>query len=277
MSKYADYDSISKTYDQSRKPVGIEIIMGFLASMSKPLNELVVLDAGCGTGNYAMRLREKIARVVGADFSLGMLQQYQKKFGTDKANDSAVRCDISELPFSGELFDAIICNQSLHHLDQPEDDFANQQKFFEHAYRILKPEGLLIINTITHEQLHDGVWWGRLIKPAVERMTHRFTSAVKLDELLSKHNFEITNRVVPVDTIIQEEGYFNPESLRQQAFRNGDSHFSLLSEAELADVLRQLAELESSGAIGPYIEQREKLREQLGQFTFFVARKRRQA
>ncbi|MBA2652354.1 MAG: hypothetical protein H0U73_08830 [Tatlockia sp.] len=65
----------------------------------------------------------------------------------------------------------------------------------------------------------------------------------------------------------------DPNSLRKEAFRNGDSHFSLLTKAELDDVLLQLDELESSGKIMAYIQEREKLRDQLGQFTFFVARK----
>ncbi|MBA2652732.1 MAG: class I SAM-dependent methyltransferase [Tatlockia sp.] len=180
MSKYENYDKISLTYDETRTAVGVEIILGFLASMPRPLNELLILDAGCGTGNYAYKLREKISRVVCADLSLGMLQQYKKKSLHKNLDEDLVQCDLSELPFAENLFDAIICNQSLHHLDDPEEDFPNQKRFFEHAYRSLKPDGLLIINTITHEQLHDGVWWGKLIKPAVERMTHRFTPCVRL-------------------------------------------------------------------------------------------------
>lgn len=273
MSKYENYDKISLTYDGTRTAVGVEIIMGFLASMPKPLNDLVILDAGCGTGNYAYKLRDKISRVVCADLSFGMLSQYKKKSQHKNSNEELVQCDISKLPFGDNLFDAIICNQSLHHLDDPAEDFPNQKRFFEHAYKSLKPDGLLIINTITHEQLHDGVWWGKLIKPAVERMTHRFTSVSKLHELLNDCNFKITNRVVPVDTIIQEEGYFDPDSLRSESFRNGDSHFSLLTKEELDDVLSQLDELQASGKIASYIQERDKLRNQLGQFTYFVARK----
>src|SRR5207247_346866 len=110
MSNYENYDKISLTYDKTRTAVGVEIIMGFLASMTRPLNELLILDAGCGTGNYAYKLRDKIPRVVCADFSFGMLQQYKKKALERDWDEDLVQCDISELPFADNLFDAIICN-----------------------------------------------------------------------------------------------------------------------------------------------------------------------
>lgn len=275
MSKYADYDKISQTYDESRKAVGIEIILGFLAALDKPMQELSILDAGCGTGNYAVKIKEKVAHITCADVSKGMLEQASKKLQLCNKGGTynLLECDISNLPLQEQQYDAVICNQSLHHLDQPGDNFKNQQQFFQHVKRVLKPGGLLIINTITHEQLRDGVWWGDLIKPAVDRMTHRFTSAEKLHELLAANDFEITNRVVPVDTIIQEEGYFDSNSLRSEAFRNGDSHFSLLTIEELNGVLSKLDDLQSDKSIDAYIQERDKLRLQYGQFTFFVARK----
>lgn len=275
MSKYADYDKISQTYDESRTAVGIEIILGFLASLDTPMQDLHILDAGCGTGNYAVKIKEKVAHVTCADVSKGMLEQANKKLKLSNKGGTynLVECDISNLPIEEQKYDAVICNQSLHHLDQPGDDFKNQRQFFTHVKRVLNPNGLLIINTITHEQLREGVWWGDLIKPAVDRMTHRFTSADKLHELLAANDFKITNRVVPVDTIIQQEGYFNPNSLRSEAFRNGDSHFSLLSADELNSVLSKLDALEADQGMAAYIEDRDKLRLQYGQFTFFVARK----
>ena len=53
MSTYENYNQTSVHYDQTRTPIGVEIILGCLVSMGKPLSEMVVLDAGCGTGAYA--------------------------------------------------------------------------------------------------------------------------------------------------------------------------------------------------------------------------------
>lgn len=277
MSKYENYDKISLTYDKTRKAVGYEIILGYLSATSKPINEKILLDAGCGTGNYAYALKEKLKKIICADFSQGMLKKANEKLNQLKmGRHEIIQCDMSEtLPFENEFFDAVMCNQSLHHLDQPLEGFPNHKHFFQEAFRVLKPEGNLIISTITHEQLQHGVWWGELIKPAVDRMMHRFTSVAQLEMLLSETGFEIVQRVVPVDAIIQEEGYFDHNSLRSETFRNGDSHFSLLSSEELQKVLDKLDELESQGLIQKYIQEREKLRMQFGQVTFFIIHKRK--
>lgn len=276
MSQYENYDKISLTYDQTRKAVGFEIILGYLAAASKSLNEQIILDAGCGTGNYAYALKEKVKKIVCVDFSCGMLNKADEKLNQLKAGShELMECNISEkLPFNDHFFDAIMCNQSLHHLDRPEENFPNQKRFFEHAYRVLKPEGQLIISTITHEQLQQGVWWGELIKPAVDRMMKRFTSVSQLEQLLADTGFEITHRVVPVNAIIQERGYFDPNSLRSEAFRNGDSHFSLLTQEELETVLEKLNQLESKHLIQSYIQERDQLRMQFGQVTFFIIHKK---
>ncbi len=274
MSKYTDYDSVSVNYDKTRKAVGIEIVLGFLASLPQPAQGLRVLDAGCGTGNYATLIQRWFPRVVCLDFSLGMLKKAKEKFEALKSHEGAfVQADMTHLPFAAGVFDAVVCNQSLHHIDEPGTDFKNQRSFFKHANRTLKPGGAVIINTITHEQLRDGVWWGDLIKPAVERMTGRFTSNEKLDEILRAAGFEITDQIVPVSTIIQQAGYFDEDALHRKEFRDGDSHFSLLTAPELQDTLERIDRMRADGQLGAYIAQRDRLRQRIGQFAYFVARK----
>ncbi len=104
MSQYENYDKISLTYDKTRKAVGYEIILGFLAAASKPLNDLIVLDAGCGTGNYACPIKEKVKKIVCADFSAGMLKKADEKLTQLKTGShEIVQCDMTkELPFQGE-------------------------------------------------------------------------------------------------------------------------------------------------------------------------------
>ena len=45
--------------DKTREPVGTEIFVGCFAHAPVPLNRTVVLDAGCGTGNYSDALLHK--------------------------------------------------------------------------------------------------------------------------------------------------------------------------------------------------------------------------
>ena len=52
MSKFEDYTKTSGSYDKTRLPAGVEIILGALAKQDSPFDQLTLLDAGCGTGNH---------------------------------------------------------------------------------------------------------------------------------------------------------------------------------------------------------------------------------
>jgi ubiquinone/menaquinone biosynthesis C-methylase UbiE len=270
MSRYENYDVISENYDRTRTAVGIEIVIGYISSLKKDRQKLQILDAGCGTGNYSLELKKHFPHVWCADFSMGMLSKCQKKLSHHKQQANLLRCDITKLPFRNASLDVIICNQSLHHLDEPGSQFENLSEFLRHVTRCLQPDGLLLINTITHQQLHDGVWWGDLIKPAVDRIKPRFTTDEQLRALLDKAGLAITNRIVALDTIIQQHGYFDQDALFDKTFRDGDSHFSLLTPDELTLMLQQLSKLRESGELTNYICERDRLRRHIGQFTYYV-------
>lgn len=274
MSKYENYDVISENYDKTRTAVGIEIVLGYISSLNKDPQKLQILDAGCGTGNYSLELKKYYPHVWCADFSMGMLSKCQQKLTQQKQRANLLQCDIKRLPFRDASLDVIICNQSLHHLDEPNGQFKNLAEFFQHAARSLTPDGLLLINTITHQQLHDGVWWGDLIKPAVERMKLRFTTNEQLKTLLDHAGLVISNRVVALDTIIQQQNYFDQNSLFDKTFRDGDSHFSLLTPDELAVVLQKLSDMRKGGELADYITARDRIRQDIGQFTYYVIRKK---
>ncbi len=63
MSLFENYTNTSENYDQTRRPVGLELILGTLVCGSKPLADQTILDAGCGTGNYAVALAGKVGRL----------------------------------------------------------------------------------------------------------------------------------------------------------------------------------------------------------------------
>lgn len=274
MSKYENYDAISENYDKTRTAVGIEIVLGYIAALNKDWQTLQILDAGCGTGNYALELKKHYPHVWCADFSMGMLSKCQQKLSKHGQQAYLLRCDITKLPFRKASLDVIICNQSLHHLDEPNSQFKNLAEFLRQAARILNPEGLLLINTITHQQLHDGVWWRELITPAIERMKLRFTTDEQLMALLDQAGLVITNRVVALDTIIQQPGYFDQNALFDKTFRDGDSHFSLLTPNELTEMLQRLSQMRERCELADYINERDRLRQDTGQFTYYIIRKK---
>lgn len=273
MSKYEHYNTTSINYDKTRTAVGVEIVLGYLGRLNKPAPLMTVLDAGCGTGNYALELARAGMNVVCADYSEGMLAQCKQKIESHGfANAVWKQCDLSLYVSEGQVYDAVMCNQSLHHLD-PADDFKAVKHFLGEATKSLKEGGVILINTITHQQLENGVWWGKLIEKAVERMKPRFIEYEPLQAFLRTIGFEITDRVVNIDSIIQQSGYFDPNALTSLEFRQGDSHFALLSEQELDEVLGRIEQMIREGSAEDYIAKRDQLRQQIGQFTYYVIRK----
>lgn len=141
--EYEDYDCIADYYDLTRKPVGLEI----LKSKLKPTD--VVLDAGCGTGNYLCAIYPYVKSVVPFEYNGSMLRRCltkAKKQGFS-LNLTFKGSLLRPLPLSNNTFDVIMNNQVIHHLDTGDDpSYPNLQKVLAEFYRILKPGGTLAIN-----------------------------------------------------------------------------------------------------------------------------------
>jgi ubiquinone/menaquinone biosynthesis C-methylase UbiE len=95
-----------------------------------------VLDLGCGTGLLAARLRRSLpnARIVGCDFSTGMLAHARARDGTG----DWVRGDAQRLPFRSGAFDAIVSSEAFHW-------FPDQSAALAECARVLAPEGRLLV------------------------------------------------------------------------------------------------------------------------------------
>ena len=112
-----------------------------------------VLDLGCGTGQLALRIEQALpqARVVGCDFSAGMLQRAAAR-GT---HVRWVRGDAGRLPFRDGAFDTIVSTEAFHW-------FPDQQATLGECFRVLVPGGqllLAVVNTpaaLVSQAMHAG-------------------------------------------------------------------------------------------------------------------------
>jgi 2-aminoethylphosphonate-pyruvate transaminase len=276
--EYEDYNDTSGSYDNTRVPIGVPIVLDFLASTPTALSEQTVLDAGCGTGTCLAELHGRIGKLHGRELNAGMQQVASERFADDP-NVQIEQGSITELPFADETFDGIVCNQVLHHLDQGESDdadsasFPNVQSFFREAFRVLRPNGVLVINTSGHEQHRDGFWWAALIPAVIDRMVPRFPSIDRFESISQQTGFVGFETAVPVDEVLQGEQYLNPEGPLSAAWRAGDSSWSLATEDELAQALDTVTSKLEDGSMAAFQEEREQLRAKIGQTTFVVARK----
>jgi SAM-dependent methyltransferase len=95
-----------------------------------------VLDVGCGTGQLASRLRCQLApaRVVGCDFSRGMLRHA----AGHAADGLWVQGNAMCLPFGDAAFDAVVSTEAFHWFPDPRAALAE-------FHRVLEPGGRLLV------------------------------------------------------------------------------------------------------------------------------------
>jgi ubiquinone/menaquinone biosynthesis C-methylase UbiE len=100
-----------------------------------------ILDIGCGTGRYSLPLKEYGYRVIGIDKHINQLKYAPKSL-------PLIRASAISLPFKNNFFAACLVILVIHQLNN-EDKI----KLIKESYRVLKPEGKLIIKTCSFEDL----------------------------------------------------------------------------------------------------------------------------
>ena len=277
MSTYENYSQTSKSYDKTRVPIGIEIILGCLALAPTPLARVKLLDAGCGTGAYSQAVLPHVAHIDAVDINPGMLDVAAGKLCNPRVEGLIRfhRTAIDELPFEDASFDGIMVNQVLHHL--PDSDAAGypaHRRVLKEFSRVLRPGGRLIINTCSHTQLRDGFWPYALLPDVVEKICKMHVSLDELERLLEEYEFSSITRYVPVDAVIQGEAYFNARGPLDKHWRDGDSLWAMVTEAQLQEVLAKLRKLDQQGELQQFMERQDQSRHNIGQITFVCASRR---
>lgn len=151
----------------------------------------VLLNAGCGTGEYNFYLREKFNRSYGVDIN-------QKDIATARSinTDPDIHYDVGDvtnLSFPDAHFDTIICVDVLEHVAHP-------AMVLQELWRVLKPGGQLVA-TVPHKNypfFYDPVnflmerWFGRHLPIGIWGFGHTFLFDRKmLGDLLEEAGFSV--------------------------------------------------------------------------------------
>ncbi len=127
-----NYDTINNPLIVVEEP----IVRHYLAQ----LNLKTILDAGTGTGRYALKLAEQGAYVVGVDQSMEMMTVARQQFVNTEKQIGLVNALLNKpLPLADHTFDGVVCSLVLSHV--AELDFV----IYEFA-RVLKPGGHCVIS-----------------------------------------------------------------------------------------------------------------------------------
>ena len=276
MSTYENYHKTSQVYDKTRTAGGIDIILKAMEEGTLPLSEQVLVDAGCGTGLYSAALVNEVKRIEAVDLNEGMLGMAQGKLQAEE-EQGRIHFHLSaidSLPLPEESVDTVMINQVLHHLpDDADSGWPEHKKVFNEFFRILKPGGRLIINSCSPEQLELGFWFYHLIPDAIKAVQEKTIRLEEIAEQLHEVGFLSHRHEVPLDLILQNEAYFQFDSILDPDWRRGDSIWSLVENKNLADVLEKVVELQKSGKLEYFMLQHDQSRKTSGQVTFTVAGK----
>ena len=150
----AVFDSIAGSYDswyESKLGTFVDKVETDLAfKLFKVKKGMKVLDIGCGTGNFSIKLAEMGCEVVAVDVSEDMLDIARKKVH-DKGLAIELRfMDVYSLEFKDECFDAVFSMAAFEFIKEPE-------KAMGEIFRVVKKGGQVLIGTINRDSE-----WGEL-------------------------------------------------------------------------------------------------------------------
>jgi len=238
------------------------------------LSEQVLVDAGCGTGNYSLALLEHVAHIEAIDMNEAMLDVARTKLAQAEAAERIrfQRAAIDTLPIESISVDGVTINQVLHHLpDDSAQGWPLTRKVIAEFARVLRPGGVLVINSCSHEQLRRGWWFYSLIEAQAERMIERHIPLLELESVLTSCGFDLGGRFVPSDAVIQGRSYFDPRGPLDEKWRAGDSVWAMLSPEELLQVEERVRAMDARGELENFAADQDAQREHVGQTTFLCA------
>jgi SAM-dependent methyltransferase len=119
-----------------------------------PVGVTRLLDAGCGAGDYGLRLAEHAARVIGVDMSPGMIElAKRRRLETSTSNAEFLVADLSALPFGDGSFDFVVSRNALH--------LTSMEATVPELRRVLRPQGRLFVHDLvtSHPRLRTLRSW----------------------------------------------------------------------------------------------------------------------
>jgi ubiquinone/menaquinone biosynthesis C-methylase UbiE len=177
------FDSLAEGYDRwCETPLGRLTDECERAALQRllpaPVTGLEVLDVGCGTGTWALRLAELGARVSAVDVSPAMVSVAAHKSTQARLPVNFTVADGTDLPFPSASFDLVTALLVL--------EFAgDQERVVGEMARVLRPGGNLIIAALNRRS----IWTLRRRLEGRRRPTvynqARFLTHSELDGLLS--------------------------------------------------------------------------------------------
>jgi len=274
ISSYCNYNEAFTIYDQLRQPNGLRELLQIFRQTDIPIEKQKVLDGGFGTGAYIDYIRHYVKEVYGVESSDEGFEQALRKIG-NASNVYLQVGDILSLTFSNDSFHVYMVNQVLHHLDT-KPGYPNLNVFLRESRRVLKPGGVLTINTSSQEQLNpcSGAYWNyKYIEKSVRAMKACF---IPIDELISridKLQFTDIKATIPSGRIFHERYYNDPYIVLEPDFQKGDSVYCFSSREEIEAANARICSGLEDGSVYEEMKRAAGRAAEIGEAVIISARK----
>jgi ubiquinone/menaquinone biosynthesis C-methylase UbiE len=256
------YNQIGIGYNNTRKPDAY-LVKRMLFHL-KPKKEGVYLDIGCGTGNYTNEFQKKGYQFIGIDPSEKMLNEAKLKNSLINYRlGSAESIDLKRESVYG-----IVASLTIHH-------WSNLSQAFTELYRVLKPNGKMVIFTSTPNQM-KGYWLNHYFPKMLKDSMVQMPSFEVVKESMENSGFRIVNsEKYDIRPDLEDKFLFcgkeNPELYFDENIRNGISSFSDLANKE--EVGKGLASLRTDIDNGTIKKVLKSYKNNLGDYLYIVAKK----
>ncbi len=136
-----------KVYDILNQSIPYQKFMDEIIKEADIKNQDIILDAGCGTGNFEFWLRQKKpnlkVKIIGLANSPDGLEVYKKKI----KDADVILADLTErLPFKDNYFDKIVSNNVIFTIKP-----GQRTGVLRELQRVLKPGGKIVISNIKYD------------------------------------------------------------------------------------------------------------------------------
>ncbi len=273
-SSYCNYNDSFILYDQNRQPNGLREILNIFEQTPIPVEEQTVLEGGFGTGAYIDHIRHHMEEIYGVEGSEQGYEETKQKIG-DAGNVHLQIGNILDLSFSEDFFDGYMVNQVLHHLDT-EPSYPNLMLFLKESKRVIKPGGVLTINTSSQEQLnpHSGAYWNyKYIEKAALAIQARYIPVSELISRLEELEFTDIKTTIPSGKLFQEQYYRDPSVVLESDFQKADSIYCFYSEKQISEANTLIRSGINDGSVYKQMEYAATRAEKIGEATIISARK----
>ncbi|MFA9374475.1 MAG: class I SAM-dependent methyltransferase [Poseidonibacter sp.] len=184
------FDEAAKTWD--KKQSSIDSSNACVQNLKKHItlkDNSNILDYGCGTGFIAFALSTNENNILGMDYSIGMVEQFNKKAKElNYSNIKAVQHNMNEEELPKNQFDLVISSMTMHHIK-------DTNMFARKCKDALKKGAIVCINDLEKE---DGTFHKKHNNDGVEHFGYEKEEVCKIFE-------DVGFEIVSCDTVYKHE------------------------------------------------------------------------